>query len=114
MLQLTRWISLLATTALLILMIGPFQGAENASGVSDKFAHVVAFAIITASAFLNLRKAGRLEAAVLALVVAVAVEIVQGLTGRDADVRDVVADSLGIISVAALWPGRRLLKGRAS
>ena len=35
MLQLIRWTSLAAIAALLVLMLGPFQGAEGAVGMTD-------------------------------------------------------------------------------
>lgn len=106
MLALIRWAFLFMSLGLIILMIGPFQGAESSSGVSDKFAHVVAFALITAAAFLNLPRLNRIQIAGLALGVGIAVEIIQGLTGRDADVRDVIADGIGILLMVIVWRGR--------
>jgi VanZ family protein len=97
----------LAVVALMVVMIGPFQGAEERVGVSDGVAHALAFGFITGALLLNVPRATRLQAALLALAIGVGVEFAQALSGRDADWRDVVADTVGILAVALAWFTRR-------
>lgn len=98
----------LVVAGLLFVMIGPFQGAERGVGVSDGTAHALAFAFITGALLLNLPKRSRLQIVLLALGVGIGVEFAQGLSGRDADWHDVVADVVGILAMAAIWFPRRL------
>lgn len=107
MLQLIRWTSLAAIAALLVLMLGPFQGAEGAVGMTDKPAHALAFAVITAGIFLNAPQWSRLQVAGVAFSIGMGVELIQSLTGRNFEVRDSLADLVGIVVVACLWWGRK-------
>ncbi|WP_332654676.1 hypothetical protein [Brevundimonas sp.] len=87
----------------LTLMIGPFGGAEAASGVWDKGAHFIVFGLILWSFGVLFRRLPRLLAAALALALGGAVEIVQGMVGRDASWGDLLADGLGIAAALLLW-----------
>ena len=109
MTKFVRWGALAALGCLLILMLGPFQGAERSFDLSDKSAHALAFAVITSALFLNWLKASRLQVVGASFAIAVLVEVVQAMTGRDAEVGDVLADSVGIIIVAVLWGLRRVV-----
>ncbi len=51
----------------------------------------------------------RVQAGGLVFCLGVAVELIQGVTGRDADVYDALADLVGALVVAGLWWPRRLL-----
>lgn len=108
MAKLFRGSAAAATLCLFLLMIGPFQGAEQSVGLTDKPAHALAFAIITAAILLNFAQVTRLQAVGLAILAGVAVEGVQGLSGRDMEFADVLADALGAILVALVWRRRRL------
>ena len=98
----------LVVAGLLFVMVGPFQGAEKSVGVSDGVAHAMAFAFITGTLLLNLPKASRLQVALMAVALGIGVEFAQGLSGRDADWHDVVADAVGILAMTAAWFPRRL------
>lgn len=87
----------------LTLMIGPFGGVEAGSGIWDKAAHFVVFGLILWSFGVLFRRLPRLLAAVLAVVLGAAVEVVQGLVGRDASWGDLLADALGIAVALLLW-----------
>ncbi|CAN5398660.1 hypothetical protein BH10PSE1_BH10PSE1_26040 [soil metagenome] len=100
--RLVRRGALAAVFGLLIMMMGPFQGAEREVGLTDKPAHALAFAAITAAIFLNWLKASRLQAAGLAFLIGAPVELVQALSGRDPEVGDLRADAIGIAIVAVL------------
>ncbi len=87
----------------LTLMLGPFGGAEAASGISDKVAHFVAFGLILWSFGVLFPRLPRLAAAVLAVALGGSVEVVQGMVGRDADILDLVADTFGVAVALLLW-----------
>jgi len=87
----------------LTLMIGPFGGAEAATGVWDKSAHFVTFGLILWSFGVLFRRLPRLAAAALAVLLGAAVEVVQGLVGRDASWGDLLADALGVAVALLLW-----------
>lgn len=84
-----------AILILLVMMLGPFGAVEARIG-SDKLGHVVAFGVIAVSLAILRPRWGLWLIAGAALAVGVAVEIIQGLTGRDADIADVFADMTGI------------------
>ena len=71
------------------------------------FAHALAFAVITAGIFLNAPQWSRLQVAGVAFSIGMGVELIQSLTGRDFEVRDALADLVGIVVVACLWWGRK-------
>ncbi|HEY1224480.1 MAG TPA: VanZ family protein [Brevundimonas sp.] len=93
-----RLLKLAAVAAILILltlMLGPFGAAEARIG-SDKLGHIVAFAVIAGSLAVLRPRWSLPVIACAAFAIGVAVEIIQGLTGRDADIADVLADMAGI------------------
>ena len=113
----TRLLRLTAVAILIVsltLMIGPFGGAEAASGVWDKGAHFVVFGLILWSFGVLFRRLPRLMAAVLALALGGAVEIVQGPVGRDASWGDLLADGLGIATALLLWAMWRRFQPRTA
>ncbi len=84
-------------------MIGPFQNIEAASNIWDKAAHFVSFGLILWSIGVLWRRLPRTLAALSALALGGAVEIVQGMVGRDASWGDLLADALGILAALLLW-----------
>lgn len=78
-----------------VAMIGPFQGAEEAFVPWDKAAHFLAFYALTIGLNLGFPTRRRLDLAILAAFAGAAVEIAQALTGRDADVGDILANAMG-------------------
>jgi len=109
MLTALRWVAALAAAGLVFMMLGPFQGAEQSVGLTDKPAHVIGFGVITAAFFLVAPRASRIQVALTALSLGGLVEIIQGATGRSASVSDLAADIVGITLVSALWPHRPLV-----
>jgi hypothetical protein len=99
-----RVLLLSGSGAALLLMLGPFQGAEAMFGLSDKAAHALAFALLTALAFISYPNLRRADMAVSAIILAGGVELAQLLTGRDGSLADWAA---GIGGVAAIYvPGQ--------
>lgn len=91
-----RIVAILTILIPLTLMLGPFGAAEASTGVSDKIGHVIAFGVITGALAVLAPRWPLWRLVLTALVVGVAVEIIQGFVGRDADVMDVAADMVGI------------------
>ena len=90
-------------TVLLALMIGPYQNIESASRVWDKAAHFVAFGLILWSLGVLFRRLPRTWAALVAIAIGGAVEIVQRFTLRDPSWGDFIADILGVATALTLW-----------
>lgn len=109
-----RAAAVVVMVALLTLMIGPFQGIEAAAFVWDKAAHFIAFAVILWSLGVLFRRLPRLWVAVLAVSLGAAVEIVQGLVGRDASWGDLLADALGVAAALFVWLIWRGFRPRAA
>lgn len=99
-----RLAALVVAAGLLVVMLGPFQGAERAIGLHDLDAHALAFAWLAVCFHLWAPKRSRLQIWLLTVGLGVFVEIVQGLTGRSASFSDLAADALGAGLVALLWP----------
>jgi VanZ family protein len=95
-------------------MVGPFQNLEAASNVWDKAAHFVAFGLILWSIGVLFRRLPRTLAALSAFLLGGAVELIQGMVGRDASSGDLVADGLGILTALLLWAVWRGFRPRAA
>ena len=102
------WITVTAQAALAcgvlvggVLMLGPFQGAERHLMLSDKEAHAIAFFLFTLLAVLAAPQLRKNDIAVVALALAAASEVAQGMVGRSAALSDLLADAVGIFAVWA-------------
>jgi VanZ family protein len=93
----------LCVVAAAVLMLGPFQGAEGAFGLSDTEAHAIAFYGLTVGLFLSVPRTRRTDLALVAFGFGALIEIVQSQVGRSMSLSDLAADSVGI--AAALAPG---------
>lgn len=82
-------------------MVGPFQGVEEAYVPWDKAAHFLAFYGITAFLYVAFPHRRRLDLTFIAILFGSATEIAQALSGRDAELGDVVADAAGACAVLA-------------
>src|SRR5690606_22076798 len=111
---LLRLVAVAVLLVSLVLMIGPFGGFEASTGVSDKLAHFGVFALILWSFGVLFPRLQRIRAALLAVALGGAVEVVQGMIGRDADLLDLVADAAGILAALALWATWRGFRPRAA
>ena len=80
----------------LLLMLGPFQGAEHVFRLNDKAAHAIAFGCATLVLFVAMPRSRRGELALAVLALGALAEVVQGVVGRDADIFDLGADLAGI------------------
>ena len=80
-------------------MMGPFQGIERGVVPWDKAAHFMAFYGLTLLLFAAFPNRRRFELTLLAAFIGSAVEIIQLLTGRDAELGDLIADACGAFAV---------------
>lgn len=101
--RLSRLAAAISGFGLAALMLGPFQGLEQAFGLSDTAAHAIAFFAATTGLFLVAPKWRRGDIAIGAIAFGVIIELLQGLTGRSMSATDIMADVLGV--AVALVPG---------
>lgn len=106
-----RVVLALGTLVAAVLMLGPFQGLEQAFGLTDTSAHAIAFGGLTALAFMAFPHMRRADLAAAALILGGAVEIAQLSGGRSASLIDWSSDACGILVVygASLIEGGRKL-----
>ena len=83
------------------LVLGPFQGAEEAFGLNDKEAHAIAFFALTVMLQLAMPRVRRLDIALGVLAIGALIEVVQLFTGRSASVLDWMADFVGVAFATA-------------
>ncbi len=98
--------ALLVSAALIcgIGMMGPWRHAEAAFVPWDKAAHFMAFYGLTLLMLAAFPTRRRLDVACLAILAGVGVEVVQKLSGSDAEFGDIVADTAGALAVIApMW-----------
>lgn len=94
-----RVLLLSGSGAALLLMLGPFQGAEAMFGLTDKAAHALTFAGLTALAFVSYPNLRRADMALTAVMLAGGVELAQLLTGRDGSLLDWAAGAGGVAAI---------------
>ena len=107
-----RWLLLAGGLTCAIGMVGPFQGAERALVPWDKAAHFIAFYGVTLLLFSAFPDRRRLDLVVLATFAGAAVEVLQLIDGRDAEIGDILADAAGAFAVWAPIYLERLREGR--
>ena len=92
---------------LMALLLGPAHSAERSFLGFDKVAHFVAFGLMVWCLGVLIRSWPRLAIGAIALFIGIATEVIQGMTGRDAELLDVVADGLGVAAALLLWSAWR-------
>ncbi|MDP3368645.1 MAG: VanZ family protein [Brevundimonas sp.] len=98
--------------ALLTLMLAPGGVIEGMEWVWDKAAHFVAFGLILWSLGVLFRRLPRTWAALLAVAIGAAVEVIQRFTGRDPSWGDLLADVLGVATALLMWAVWRRFRPR--
>jgi VanZ family protein len=94
-----RWLLLIAGSICAIGMVGPFKGVEHRFIPWDKAAHFVAFYGVTLLLFSAFPKRRRFDLVMLATFSGAAIEVLQLLDGRDAELGDLAADAVGAFAV---------------
>jgi VanZ family protein len=99
-----RWLLLAAGMVCAFGMLGPYRGLERAFVPWDKAAHFIAGYGVTLLMFAGFPQRRRLDLVILAAFAGAAGEVLQTLAGRDGEVGDFVADTLGAIAVyTPIW-----------
>lgn len=88
---------------LLGLMLAPGGTIESEQLIWDKAAHFIAFGLILWSFGVLFRRIPRTWAALLAIALGAAVEVIQGFVGRDPSWGDLLADALGVATALVIW-----------
>lgn len=98
--------------ALLALMLAPGGTIEAEEIIWDKAAHFIAFGLILWSLGVLFRRLPRTWAALLAILLGGAVEVVQRYVGRDPSWGDLLADVLGVAVALLIWAAWRRFRPR--
>ena len=99
--RIARGLLLVAGLTCAIGMVGPYQGIERALVPWDKAAHFIAFYGLTLLLFSAFPERRRLDLAMLATFAGAAIEMLQLIEGRDAELGDILADAAGALAVLA-------------
>ncbi|KQY79240.1 MULTISPECIES: VanZ family protein [unclassified Brevundimonas] len=110
----TRLTALVLLVVIIGSMVGPFQNVEAAANLWDKALHFIAFGLILWSIGVLFRRLPRTLAALSALALGGAVELIQGMVGRDASWGDLLADGLGILTALLMWAVWRRFEPRTA
>ena len=95
-LWLSRCCLTIISLAVAILVFGPFGGAEQQLGLSDKEAHALAFYVLSTLGLMAMPRIRKWDIALVCIAIGAAIEIVQTFVGRDGDIFDWLADTLGV------------------
>ncbi len=98
-----RLIGAVVLVVAVALMLAPGGTIESEHLIWDKAAHFIAFGLILWSFGVLFRRLPRTWAALLAILLGAAVEVVQRYIGRDPSWGDLLADALGVATALLLW-----------
>jgi VanZ family protein len=97
---------------LMALLLAPGGAIESGDLIWDKAAHFIAFGLILWSLGVLFRRLPRTWAALLAIVLGAAVEVIQGYIGRDPSWGDMLANALGVVTALLIWAAWRGFRPR--
>lgn len=109
-----RVVATLILVVLLALLLGPATSVESDAPGIDKVAHFFAFGFVLWSFGVLFPKLSRVQLAIGAVLFGALTEILQGMVGRDADIIDLMADSLGIATALLVWAWWRGFRPRTA
>lgn len=87
----------------LILLLAPPGSTGTEDWLWDKAAHFIGFGLILWSFGVMFRRLARIAAAVLAVALGAAVEVIQGYVGRNPSWADLFANTLGVATALLIW-----------
>jgi VanZ family protein len=94
-----RAVLVVGAVTVAVLTLGPFQGAEQIFGLTDKAAHAIAFGGLTAISFAAFPRMRRADLARTALILGAGIEVAQLFGHRSASIADWAADAVGVVTV---------------
>jgi len=100
------FLRLAGAVVLLVLMgllLSPGGTLDTERLIWDKASHFIAFGLILWSLGVLFRRLPRTWAALLAIALGAAVEVVQRYIGRDPSWGDLLADALGVATALLIW-----------
>jgi len=109
---LLRSVGAVLLLVLMVLLLSPGGTIETERLIWDKAAHFIAFGLILWSFGVMFRRLPRVRAALLAIALGAAVEVVQRYIGRDASWGDLLADALGVAVALLIWAVWRRFRPR--
>ena len=89
------------------LLLGPAPALEAQRPGLDKVGHFGVFGLLLWCLGVLFTRVRRMALAIAALLIGIATEVIQGMTGRDAEMLDVLADGLGIMVALIVWAAWR-------
>lgn len=109
---LLRIVGAVLLLVLMVLLLSPGGTIDSERLIWDKAAHFIAFGLILWSFGVMFRRLPRVRAALLAIALGAAVEVVQRYIGRDASWGDLLADALGVAVALLIWAVWRRFRPR--
>jgi VanZ family protein len=109
-----RVVATLILVVLLALLLGPATSVEHDVLGVDKVAHFIAFGLVLWSFGVLFPRRTRVQLAVAAVLFGGLTEVLQGIVGRDADIFDLLADTIGIATALLLWAWWRGFRPRTA
>ncbi|WP_439478260.1 VanZ family protein [Brevundimonas sp.] len=106
-----RFVGAVVLLVLMGLLLSP-GGTIEEQLIWDKAAHFIAFGLILWSLGVLFRRLPRTWAALLAIALGAAVEVVQRYVGRDPSWGDLLADALGVATALLIWAVWRRFRPR--
>ncbi len=87
---------LVLTMTVAILVFGPFSGAEERFGLTDKESHILAFYALAALSLLAMPRMRKWDIVLICLAIGGLIEVIQIFVGRSASILDWLADATGV------------------
>lgn len=107
---------LVLTAAVAILVFGPFSGAEERLGLTDKESHILAFYALAALSLLAMPRMRKWDVVLICLAIGGVIEVIQPFIGRSGSILDWLADAMGVfLAVIPMMfeAARRSLRGES-
>lgn len=105
---------ILLTVTVAILVFGPFSGAEEWFGLTDKESHILAFYGLASFGLLAMPRMRKWDVVLICLAIGGLIEVIQPFIGRSGSVMDWLADVTGVfLAVVPMMfeAARRSLRG---
>lgn len=109
-----RVLATLIIVTLLAALLGPSTSLEQDVIGLDKVVHFTAFGFVLWSFGVLFPRRTRVQLAIAAVAFGALTEVLQGMVGRDADVLDLLADSLGVATALLAWAWWRGFRPRTA